>query len=229
MLAKIRAQLARKMREVAQEPVVTAPSGAALHDASSVSLKWRVMLLAMSMVAMVVVLMSVAVYVVVSKALYGDIDNQLHSRAQLLIESGSLAVDPGNCGKCGVSCVIPHASPACSGNACAPRRKSSISRTAPPISRDSAARSPATRLSRIQSPPSDSAPAPARIHGPAPGPRDGARSATGEIPAALRLELRPEIAGRGGRWRDGAGQVRCECRDQGIDSDRGWRRGRRWR
>jgi len=38
---------------------------AALHDASSVSLRWRVMLLAMSMVAMVVVLMAVAVYVVV--------------------------------------------------------------------------------------------------------------------------------------------------------------------
>jgi hypothetical protein len=30
-----------------------------------------------------------------------------------------LAVDPGNCGQCGVSCVIPHASPACTGNACA--------------------------------------------------------------------------------------------------------------
>ncbi|MDR3661618.1 MAG: HAMP domain-containing sensor histidine kinase, partial [Mycobacterium sp.] len=82
------------MRDVSQAPVAP-PDGAVLHDASSVSLKWRVMLLAMSMVAMVVVLMSVAVYVVVSKALYGDIDNQLHSRAQLLIESGSLAVDPG--------------------------------------------------------------------------------------------------------------------------------------
>jgi two-component system sensor histidine kinase MprB len=76
-------------------PTISAQGDAALHDASSVSLKWRVMLLAMSMVAMVVVLMSVAVYVVVSKALYGDIDNQLHSRAQLLIESGSLALDPG--------------------------------------------------------------------------------------------------------------------------------------
>ena len=53
------------------------------------------MLLAMSMVAMVVVLMAVAVYVVVSAALYRDIDNQLHSRARLLIESGSLAADPG--------------------------------------------------------------------------------------------------------------------------------------
>jgi len=65
-----------------------------LHDASSVSLRWRVMLLAMSMVAMVVVLMAVAVYVVVSRALYQDIDNQLQTRAQLLIESGSLAADP---------------------------------------------------------------------------------------------------------------------------------------
>ena len=36
-----------------------------------------------------------AVYVVVSRALYDDIDNQLHSRARLLIESGSLAADPG--------------------------------------------------------------------------------------------------------------------------------------
>ncbi len=53
------------------------------------------MLLAMSMVAMVVVLMAVAVYAVVSRALYDDIDTQLRSRAQLLIESGSLAADPG--------------------------------------------------------------------------------------------------------------------------------------
>jgi len=66
-----------------------------LPATSSLSLRWRVMLLAMSMVAMVVVLMALAVYVVISRALYGDIDNQLHSRAQLLIESGSLAADPG--------------------------------------------------------------------------------------------------------------------------------------
>ena len=64
-----------------------------LATASSLSLRWRVMLLAMSMVAMVVVLMAVAVYAVVSRALYDDIDNQLHSRARLLIESGSLAAD----------------------------------------------------------------------------------------------------------------------------------------
>lgn len=63
--------------------------------ASSVSLRWRVMLLAMSMVAMVVVLMAVAVYAVVSRALYDDVDNQLHNRARLLIESGSLDADPG--------------------------------------------------------------------------------------------------------------------------------------
>ncbi|MBV9321960.1 MAG: HAMP domain-containing histidine kinase [Mycobacterium sp.] len=61
---------------------------------SSLSLRWRVMLLAMSMVAMVVVLMAVAVYAVISAALYKDIDNQLQSRAQLLIASGSLAADP---------------------------------------------------------------------------------------------------------------------------------------
>jgi two-component system sensor histidine kinase MprB len=63
-------------------------------SASSLSLRWRVMLLAMSMVAMVVVLMAVAVYAVVSRALYDDMDTQLHSRARLLIESGSLAADP---------------------------------------------------------------------------------------------------------------------------------------
>ncbi len=66
----------------------------ALPNTSSLSLRWRVMVLAMSMVAMVVVLMAVAVYAVVSRALYDDLDNQLHSRARLLIESGSLAADP---------------------------------------------------------------------------------------------------------------------------------------
>ncbi|ORW02932.1 HAMP domain-containing sensor histidine kinase [Mycobacterium kyorinense] len=68
---------------------------APLRTTTSLSLRWRVMLLAMSMVAMVVVLMAVAVYAVISAALYKDIDNQLQSRAQLLIASGSLAADPG--------------------------------------------------------------------------------------------------------------------------------------
>ncbi|PEG40234.1 two-component sensor histidine kinase [Mycolicibacterium agri] len=74
-------------------PLPLRPSS--LPEPTSLSLRWRVMLLAMSMVAMVVVLMALAVYVVVSRALYDDIDNQLHSRARLLIESGSLAADPG--------------------------------------------------------------------------------------------------------------------------------------
>jgi two-component system sensor histidine kinase MprB len=65
-----------------------------LRASTSLSLRWRVMLLAMSMVAMVVILMAVAVYAVISAALYKDIDNQLQSRAQLLIASGSLAADP---------------------------------------------------------------------------------------------------------------------------------------
>lgn len=60
----------------------------------SLSLRWRVMLLAMSMVALVVVFMAVAVYAVISAALYNDIDNQLQSRAEMLIASGSLAADP---------------------------------------------------------------------------------------------------------------------------------------
>ncbi|MHA0288882.1 ATP-binding protein [Mycobacterium sp. C3-094] len=62
---------------------------------SSVSLRWRVMLLAMSMVLMAVVLMGVAVYAVMAQTLYQDIDNQLTSRADMLQESGSLTVDPG--------------------------------------------------------------------------------------------------------------------------------------
>lgn len=65
-----------------------------LRATPSLSLRWRVMLLAMSMVAMVVVLMAFAVYAVISAALYSDIDNQLQSRAQLLIASGSLPRTP---------------------------------------------------------------------------------------------------------------------------------------
>ncbi|MCV7125566.1 HAMP domain-containing histidine kinase [Mycobacterium lacus] len=77
-----------------QRPPAPGPA-APLRATSSLSLRWRVMLLAMSMVAMVVVLMSFAVYAVIAAALYSDIDNQLQSRAQLLIASGSLAADPG--------------------------------------------------------------------------------------------------------------------------------------
>jgi len=78
----------------ARERRATDVSNAGLHDASSVSLRWRVMLRPCRWWPMVVVLMAVAVYVVVSRALYQDIDNQLQTRARLLIESGSLAADP---------------------------------------------------------------------------------------------------------------------------------------
>ena len=61
---------------------------------SSLSLRWRVMLLAMSMVAIVVVLIAFASFIVVSAALYRNVDSQLQSRARLLIESGSLDADP---------------------------------------------------------------------------------------------------------------------------------------
>ncbi|WP_407685064.1 HAMP domain-containing sensor histidine kinase [Mycobacterium sp. HUMS_1102779] len=67
----------------------------AWRPASSLSLRWRVMLMAMSTGVMVVLLMDFAVYASVSAALYKDIDNQLQSRAQLMIASGSLGADPG--------------------------------------------------------------------------------------------------------------------------------------
>jgi two-component system, OmpR family, sensor histidine kinase MprB len=70
------------------------PGAVPSQTGSSVSLRWRVMLLAMSMVLMAVVLMGVAVYAVVSRALYDDIDTQLMARAQLLVDSGSLSADP---------------------------------------------------------------------------------------------------------------------------------------
>jgi len=68
---------------------------APMRATSSLSLRWRVMLLAMSMVAMVVILMATVVYASIARALYSDIDNQLQSRAQSLIASGSLSADPG--------------------------------------------------------------------------------------------------------------------------------------
>ena len=51
--------------------------GAPLRATSSLSLRWRVMLLAMAMVAMVVVLMAFAVYAVISR----DCLVQLHRQA----------------------------------------------------------------------------------------------------------------------------------------------------
>jgi two-component system, OmpR family, sensor histidine kinase MprB len=72
------------------------PTGrTSLRASSSLSLRWRVMLLGMSMVALVVVLIAVAAYILVSAALYRNVDNQLQTRANLLIESGALDADPG--------------------------------------------------------------------------------------------------------------------------------------
>ncbi len=71
------------------------PARHSRRQASSLSLRWRVMLLAMSMVAMVVVLIAVAAYIVVSAALYRNVDSQLKTRSELLIESGALDADPG--------------------------------------------------------------------------------------------------------------------------------------
>jgi two-component system, OmpR family, sensor histidine kinase MprB len=74
---------------------VLGPSTRTPLASSSLSLRYRFMLLAMSMVAMVVVLIAVAAYIVVSAALYRNVDSQLQTRARLLIESGALDADPG--------------------------------------------------------------------------------------------------------------------------------------
>lgn len=60
----------------------------------TVSLRWRVTLLAASVVAIAVAVMAIAAYAVVSRALYGDVDNQLRSRADALINSNLVTFDP---------------------------------------------------------------------------------------------------------------------------------------
>lgn len=47
------------------------------------------------MVAMVVLIIAAAVHIMVSTTLKRDVDNEMRSRAQLLIASGSLDADPG--------------------------------------------------------------------------------------------------------------------------------------
>ncbi|WP_082948996.1 HAMP domain-containing sensor histidine kinase [Mycobacterium sp. 1274756.6] len=64
------------------------------RSATTVSLRSRVMLLAMAMVELVVVLVAFAVYQVISAALYQDIDHQLERQAQLLSTSGLLETNP---------------------------------------------------------------------------------------------------------------------------------------
>ncbi|MGU3432078.1 ATP-binding protein [Actinomycetes bacterium M1A6_2h] len=60
----------------------------------SVSLRWRVTLLAASVVAIAVAVMAIAAYAVVSRALYSDVDSQLRTRASALIGSNLVQYDP---------------------------------------------------------------------------------------------------------------------------------------
>ncbi|CAM4016923.1 sensor histidine kinase [Smaragdicoccus niigatensis] len=57
------------------------------HLTRAVSLRWRVTWLAATSVAVSVALISVAAYAVVARALYADVDDQLHTRARTLIEN----------------------------------------------------------------------------------------------------------------------------------------------
>ncbi|QNG17816.1 HAMP domain-containing histidine kinase [Rhodococcus triatomae] len=60
----------------------------------TISLRWRVTLLAASVVAIAVAVMAIAAYAVVSRALYADVDNQLRNRASSLIDSNLVTFDP---------------------------------------------------------------------------------------------------------------------------------------
>ena len=60
----------------------------------SVSLRWRVTLLAASVVAIAVAVMAIAAYAVVSRALYADVDHQLRTRAAVLLDSNVVRFDP---------------------------------------------------------------------------------------------------------------------------------------
>lgn len=60
----------------------------------SVSLRWRVTLLAASVVAIAVALMAFAAYAVVSRALYADVDHQLRSRASAIVDNDLITFDP---------------------------------------------------------------------------------------------------------------------------------------
>lgn len=60
----------------------------------SVSLRWRVTLLAASVVAIAVALMAMAAYAVVARALYADVDDQLRTRAAAWTSSNLVTFDP---------------------------------------------------------------------------------------------------------------------------------------
>lgn len=53
----------------------------------SVSLRWRVTLLAASVVAIAVAVTSIAAYALVARALYADVDAQLRSRAEVMVSN----------------------------------------------------------------------------------------------------------------------------------------------
>lgn len=78
-------------RSPAVDPAVMRPP---MPLTRTVSLRWRVTLLAASVVAIAVAVMAIAAYAVVSRALYGDVDNQLRSRADALINSNVVTFDP---------------------------------------------------------------------------------------------------------------------------------------
>ncbi|MCM6775169.1 HAMP domain-containing histidine kinase [Nocardia sp. CDC159] len=54
---------------------------------SSVTLRWRVTLLAASVVLVAVALTSIAAYAMVARSLYADVDNQLRARAQVMVNN----------------------------------------------------------------------------------------------------------------------------------------------
>ncbi|SUA73427.1 Signal transduction histidine-protein kinase/phosphatase mprB [Nocardia otitidiscaviarum] len=87
-------------RTVPRRPVVAGighPAGSFGKDAAelrppmpltrSVSLRWRVTLLAASLVAVAVAVTSIAAYAMVARSLYADVDAQLRARAALMIDN----------------------------------------------------------------------------------------------------------------------------------------------
>ncbi len=83
-------------RTIPKRPVVAALGGQRGESAemrpptpltSSVSLRWRVTLLAASVVAVAVAFTSIAAYAMVARSLYADVDSQLRARASLMIDN----------------------------------------------------------------------------------------------------------------------------------------------
>ncbi|MFD4368426.1 ATP-binding protein [Rhodococcus sp. NPDC058521] len=75
-------------------PPVPPPMRPPMPLTRSVSLRWRVTLLAASVVAIAVAVMAIAAYAVVARALYADVDNQLRTRASALVDSRLVTFDP---------------------------------------------------------------------------------------------------------------------------------------